>query len=242
VTTGLSAKSDARDRDRSYRQHIDQAIAGLGTDRRRGLCDDEARSRLGVYGRNELKPDPPVAAWRRFLPQFQVIYSSVLQRAFGTVGLKARDWLFCAAVASSVLWVRELTKLGAARHLLGGLLAFGALNAFAGGYYGLAGARGVPVEWLAGSPFDDYTIPSLVLFVVVGGSFLLAAVAVFARARIARASALTAGAVVLAWIAVQMAIIGYVSWMQPATATAGAVVLLLAAQLPASGASPRRQQ
>ena len=30
-----------------------------------------------------------------------------LQRAFGTVGLSGADWLFCAAVASSVLWLRE---------------------------------------------------------------------------------------------------------------------------------------
>jgi hypothetical protein len=36
----------------------------------------------------------------------------------------------------------------ALRLALGLLLAFGALNAFAGGYYGLSGARGVPTEWL----------------------------------------------------------------------------------------------
>ena len=39
------------------------------------------------------------------------------------------------------------------RRLLGALLAFGALNAFAGGYCGLSGAEGVPRKWLAGSPF-----------------------------------------------------------------------------------------
>ena len=67
----------------------------------------------------------------------------------------------------------------ALRYLLGGLLAFGAINAFGGGYYGLSGAEGVPTEWLEGSPFSDYFIPSLVLFTVVGGSFLFAAIAVF---------------------------------------------------------------
>jgi len=65
------------------------------------------------------------------------------------------------------------------RYVLGGLLAFGALNAFGGGYYGLSGAEGVPTEWLEGSPFSDYTVPSVILL-VVGGSFLVAAVAVFA--------------------------------------------------------------
>ena len=101
----------------------------------------------------------------------------------------------------------------------------------------MAGARGVPTEWLAGTPFSDYTVPSLILFVIVGGSFLVATVAVFGRARIARASASAAGAIVLVWIAVQVAIIGYVSWMQPATAIGGLLILLLAWTLPKPTAS-----
>jgi Ca2+-transporting ATPase len=48
--------------------------------------------------------------------QVLVIYVPFLQRAFGTVALAGGDWLFCTAVASSVLWLRELGKLaGAAR-------------------------------------------------------------------------------------------------------------------------------
>jgi hypothetical protein len=120
----------------------------------------------------------------------------------------------------------------ALRYVLGGVLAFGALNAFGGGYYGMAGAEDVPREWLEGSPFDDYFIPGLVLFVVVGGSFLAAAIAVFANLRIARTAAYAAGAIVLGWLAVETAIIGYVSWMQPATTAAGLLVLLLAWLLP----------
>jgi hypothetical protein len=120
----------------------------------------------------------------------------------------------------------------ALRYVLGGLLGFGALNAFGGGYYGMAGAEGVPREWLEGSPFDDYFIPSLVLFVAIGGSFLAAAIAVFAKLRIARTAAFAAGAIVLGWIVVETAIIGYVSWMQPATTFGGVLVLLLAWLLP----------
>jgi hypothetical protein len=116
------------------------------------------------------------------------------------------------------------------RYSLGGLLAFGALNAFAGGYYGMSGAEDVPREWLEGSPFDDYFIPGLVLFLIVGGSMLAAAIAVFADLRIARLAALGAGLVVLAWLAVETLIVGYVSWMQPAT-TIGALVILLLAWL-----------
>jgi len=96
----------------------------------------------------------------------------------------------------------------------------------------MSGAKGVPAEWLAGSPFRDYFIPGLILFVVVGGSFLIGAIAVFARFRIARLAAFSAGVIVFGWLVVQIAIIGYVSWMQPATAIAGLFVLILAWLLP----------
>jgi Ca2+-transporting ATPase len=43
--------------------------------------------------------------------QVAVVYTPFLQQAFSTVGLSAADWLLCAAVASSVLWLRELSKL-----------------------------------------------------------------------------------------------------------------------------------
>ena len=125
----------------------------------------------------------------------------------------------------------------ALRYMLGGLLAFGLVNAFAGGYYGMAGAEDVPKEWLEGSPFHNYFIPGLVLFVVVGGSFLAAAIAVFARLPIARRVASAAGAIVLGWLVVETAIIGYVSWMQPATTIGGLLILLLAWLLPREGES-----
>ena len=134
------------------------------------------------------------------------------------------------------------TRSNATRYLLGGVLALVAVNAFGGGAYGLAGAEGIPREWLAGSPFESYGIPSLFLFVVVGGGFLAASIAVFARARAARALAVLAGLLVLAWLAVQVAIIGYVSWMQPATAIAGIVVLVLSARLPSRGSRPPRSR
>jgi P-type Ca2+ transporter type 2C len=40
-----------------------------------------------------------------------VIYVPFLQSAFSTVGLTPGDWLRCAAVASSALWLREVGKL-----------------------------------------------------------------------------------------------------------------------------------
>ena len=85
---------------------------------------------------------------------------------------------------------------------------------------------------LEGSPFDDYFLPSLVLFVIVGGSLLAAAIAVFAGLGLDRRAAVAAGVVVLVWIAVETLIIGYVSWMQPATTFGALLILLLAWLLP----------
>jgi Ca2+-transporting ATPase len=51
------------------------------------------------------------------LLQFLVVYTPFLQQAFGTVPLGGGDWLFCIAVGSSVLWLREISKLiGRAGH------------------------------------------------------------------------------------------------------------------------------
>jgi len=40
-----------------------------------------------------------------------VIYVPFLQQAFSTTALEWGDWLFCALAASSVLWLRELSKV-----------------------------------------------------------------------------------------------------------------------------------
>lgn len=121
---------------------------------------------------------------------------------------------------------QQLTRI-----ILGALLLFSALNAFGGGYYGMAGAEGVPIELLAGSPFQNYFIPSIILFFVVGGSFLTAAVAVFINHSFARIAAIGSAMIVFVWLTVQIAIIGYISWMQPTTAIAGIVILVLAGAL-----------
>ncbi len=47
--------------------------------------------------------------------QVFVIYIPFLQRAFSTVSLSLGDWLRCVLVASSVLWLRELSKVAIRR-------------------------------------------------------------------------------------------------------------------------------
>ena len=118
------------------------------------------------------------------------------------------------------------------RYILGFLLVLLALNAFGGGYYGMSGAEKVPLEWLKGSPFRNYFIPGLFLFVLVGGSALFAAFAVFSQRRQARKAAFICGIITLIWLSVQVVIIGYVSWMQPTTAVVAFFILILSWQLP----------
>lgn len=118
------------------------------------------------------------------------------------------------------------------RYSLGVLLTFAALNAFGGGYYGMSGAKDVPTDWLQGSPFRNYFIPSIILFIVVGGSFSFAAIAVFARLHFARLVVFGSVIIVFVWLAVQMLIIGYISWMQPLTAIVGLTILILGWFLP----------
>jgi hypothetical protein len=113
------------------------------------------------------------------------------------------------------------------RYTLGVLLLLLAINAFGGGYYGMAGAKDVPTEWLKGSPFHNYFVPSLILFVCVGGSALVAAILVFRRHNMARKAAFICVLIVLVWLIMQVAIIGYVSWMQPTTSIAAILILLL---------------
>jgi uncharacterized membrane protein len=59
------------------------------------------------------------------------------------------------------------------------LVVFGTLTTLAGGIGLLTGAIAVPLDWLEGSPFIDYTIPGLALAIIVGGSMLLATATIF---------------------------------------------------------------
>jgi len=127
---------------------------------------------------------------------------------------------------------KNIKQSGFIRYALGVMLAFGALNAFGGGYYGINGAVGVPLEWLEGTPFKNYFIPGLILFSVVGGSFLTASIACFANNKFCRTLSIGSVVIVFGWLTVQVIIIGYVSWMQPVTAIAGVLMLILAWVMP----------
>lgn len=117
------------------------------------------------------------------------------------------------------------------RITLGVILAIVALNAVGGGYYGMAGAKDIPLEWLNGSPFKSYFIPALFLFTVVGGFCLYSSVAVFKNWKYAKTSSVLCGILILSWICIQVLMIGFVSMLQPAIFIAGISVLGLALSL-----------
>src|SRR5690606_4301480 len=68
--------------------------------------DDHSAFR-GLFGNRWLW----LAVGLSLLLQVAVVYTPFLQEAFSTVPLGITDWLLCGAVASSVLWLRELAKL-----------------------------------------------------------------------------------------------------------------------------------
>ena len=75
----------------AYQQPFELVVAALRSDARQGLSHDEARARLEQHGRNELAADPPVAAWRKFLAQFQDVLVILLLVA---TAISAGLWVY----------------------------------------------------------------------------------------------------------------------------------------------------
>jgi hypothetical protein len=102
------------------------------------------------------------------------------------------------------------------------------ISAVGGGLGLLTGSLELPDEWLDSTPFDGYAIPAVILAVVVGGSWLAATWAVWARHPLAPLVSVAAGVVQLGWFAVQIALLGYISWMQPFYAALALITIALA--------------
>lgn len=59
-------------------------LSALDVDRRSGLSDEEARSRLATHGENRLPEKPPRSPWMLFLDQFK---GSLIVVLLGAAGL-----------------------------------------------------------------------------------------------------------------------------------------------------------
>jgi len=93
------------------------------------------------------------------------------------------------------------------RIFIGVLALFVALTAIGGGIAMLAGVDRFPHEWLRDTPFSDYTIPALVLTVIVGGSSLLAAVTMLRKQVVGVLMSVAAGLILAFFIVVEVIIL-----------------------------------
>ena len=109
---------------------------------------------------------------------------------------------------------------------------FAAVSAIVGAVGLVVGFMNIPVSVLAPTPFADFTIPALLLGIVVGGSALAAAaIALFGPRRFEALATAGAGCVMVGWITVEIAMIGLGSWLQPAYFVVGLVMIGLAGLL-----------
>ena len=83
---------------------------------------------------------------------------------------------------------------------------------------------GMPTEWMADSPFGNYTVPGLVLL-AVGLVNLTGAVLVLRRHRWAAPASAFAGILWVGWFVVQVAVVGLVSWQQPLYSVIGLLIV-----------------
>jgi hypothetical protein len=106
-----------------------------------------------------------------------------------------------------------------------------AQSVIAGSLLLVAGRSGMPLAWLAGTPFSDYTIPGLVLVIVVGGSALLAAATVFIYREWAVLVSAVAGLLLIGYLVVQAAMIDHLDWFYAACFVFGVAIFGLATSL-----------
>ena len=85
---------------------------------------------------------------------------------------------------------------------------FIAVSAIAGCWGLLGGGVVFPAEWLIGTPFTAYTVPALILGLVVGGSALVAGLLLLLRHPLAPVAALGAGLIQVGWIVGEVLLVG----------------------------------
>jgi hypothetical protein len=109
---------------------------------------------------------------------------------------------------------------------------FEAVSAIVGAIGLVVGFMNIPVAVLSGTPFADFTIPALLLGVVVGGSALVAAVvsALGHRYYDAVASGI-AGGITVGFLTVEIAMIGLGAWPQVVWMLVGLAMVGLGALL-----------
>jgi hypothetical protein len=101
-------------------------------------------------------------------------------------------------------------------------------SAVLGGIGLVRDGMGLPAEWLAVTPFTTWTWPGIFLLAGVAAPMLTAAALELARVHTAGSVSVVAGAALVVWIAVQVAVLQQFSVLQPVMAGAGIAVVLAA--------------
>lgn len=100
---------------------------------------------------------------------------------------------------------------------LGTIQAFIGLGALGGGFMLVRDPSGsaleLPMSLLEGSPFSDFLIPGIFLLAVNGIGSLIGAGLSFTRRRYAQEIAIILGAILVAWIVIQVVIIRSFHWL-----------------------------
>lgn len=109
---------------------------------------------------------------------------------------------------------------------------FAAVSAIVGAIGLLVGFMNIPLSELQGTPFADFTVPALLLGIVVGGSALVAAIiALFGPRRFEALASAVAGCIMVGWMTVEIAMVGLDVWVQAAYFAVGLVMIGLAGLL-----------
>jgi hypothetical protein len=109
---------------------------------------------------------------------------------------------------------------------------FAAMSAIVGAVGLVVGFMNVPLSVLSGTPFTDFTVPALLLGLVVGGSALAAAtIELFGPRRFMALASAAAGCIMAGWITIEVAMIGLGSWLQPFYFAVGLLMIALAGLL-----------
>jgi hypothetical protein len=109
---------------------------------------------------------------------------------------------------------------------------FEAVSAAVGAVGLVVGFMNIPVSVLSATPFTDFTVPALVLGLVVGGSALVAAVvAVLGPPQFDALVSAAAGCVTVGWLVSEIAWIGFGSSLQVIYLLVGLLMIALAGLL-----------
>lgn len=128
---------------------------------------------------------------------------------------RTRRWTLTAGFHPRRGWAAGLgAESRPGRDLLAaGLEVILAIGALGGGMALMLGPRGevipLQVSALAGSPFDSYFIPGLILFTVLGVAPLVVALLAWSGSRWSPLATLGVGVALLIWIVVEISMVGY---------------------------------